>query len=144
MSTDFGDCFFLQAVSGDQGAHDSSGVWWLSPDVRLFDPMHELDTNGQYLYQNNPVPGTQYHWAVGVNRKASCASLPTDLVVCAELWIGFPGLFFQPNVNCVQLNSAVCAPPPTAGAAIGGERPRLTGRLQPTLMQWTVPVTGAC
>lgn len=111
MSTNFSDCFFLQASSGDQGVHDGSGVWWISPDVRLFDPLHEFDANGQYLYQDTPAPGIQYHWAVSVNRKASCTSLPPDLMVCAEMWIGFPGLFFQPNVNCVQLNQAVCAMP---------------------------------
>src|SRR3982751_1575870 len=27
-------CIFMEAVTGDGGVHNSSGVWWLSPDIQ--------------------------------------------------------------------------------------------------------------
>ncbi|HYY57984.1 MAG TPA: hypothetical protein VE842_11680, partial [Pyrinomonadaceae bacterium] len=32
------NCFYMEAVTGDGGVHNSSGVWWLSPDIQLVGP----------------------------------------------------------------------------------------------------------
>ena len=31
-------CIYMEAVAGDGGVHNSSGVWWLSPDIQLVGP----------------------------------------------------------------------------------------------------------
>ena len=37
LSTD--TCIFMEAVSGDGGNHNGSGIWWLSPDIDLVGPV---------------------------------------------------------------------------------------------------------
>lgn len=83
-------CFYMEAVSGDGGAHDASGTWWLSPDIALTGPVSGPD---------NADPGQVNPVQVTFHRKAAnsdCAT-PGDESITVELWVANPSLAMAPN-----------------------------------------------
>src|SRR5947209_10259020 len=83
-------CIYIEAVSGDGGAHNSSGVWWLSPDIKLTGPTSGLD---------KADPGQINIVDVTFHRKdaSSNCTTPGDESVTIELWVGNPSLAMSPS-----------------------------------------------
>ena len=88
-------CLFVEAVSGDGGAHNGNGVWWLSPDVSL---------TGACLDNTLAVTATDVSGSVSsgslksgalgssVNNSGSCA-FPRKLACC-------PGVIDPSLITC--------------------------------------------
>ncbi|HKC65890.1 MAG TPA: hypothetical protein VKB86_19760 [Pyrinomonadaceae bacterium] len=94
MSNDQGlagdTCIYMEAVTGDGGAHDSNGVWWLSPDIQLTGP-----TSGP----DKADPGQSNTVNVVYHRKAASSNCttPADESITIELWVGNPSLAMSPS-----------------------------------------------
>ena len=83
-------CVYMEAVSGDGGIHDGSGVWWLSPDVELIGAMSGPDKADPGA--NNTVDVT-FHM-----KAASKPDLPPGTEsITIELWVGNPSLAMAPD-----------------------------------------------
>jgi hypothetical protein len=80
-------CIYMEAVSGDGGVHNSSTVWWLSPDIVLNGPISGPDKADPG--QINPVNVT-FH-----NKGGDCSSTG-DEAVSVELWVGNPSIAMTP------------------------------------------------
>ena len=83
-------CIFLEAVTGDGGVHDSSGVWWLSPDIKLTGPTSGAD---------KADPGVANPVSITVHRKldADCTLTPGTESLTVEVWVGNPSLAMTPD-----------------------------------------------
>jgi hypothetical protein len=81
-------CIYMEAVTGDKGTHDNTGVWWLSPDIQLTGPISGPDKADPG--QSNPVN-------VNFHRKADDCVTLGDESVTVELWVGNPSLAMAPN-----------------------------------------------
>ncbi|OLE53917.1 MAG: hypothetical protein AUG51_10665 [Acidobacteria bacterium 13_1_20CM_3_53_8] len=83
-------CIYMEAVAGDGGAHNSNGVWWLSPDIKLTGPTSGLDKADPG--QLNPVEVTCHRKAAGSN----CVT-PGGETITIQLWVGNPSLAMTPD-----------------------------------------------
>jgi hypothetical protein len=83
-------CIFMESVSGDGGVHNSSGVWWMSPDIMLNGPISGADKADPG--QINPVEITFHRKDV-----TSQCSFPGDEALSVELWVGNPSIAMTPN-----------------------------------------------
>jgi hypothetical protein len=113
-------CIYLEAVAGDGGAHSSSGVWWLSPDIQL---------TGATSGPDKADPGAANTVAVTVRAKpAGCTTPPGAESVTVEVWAGNPSLVMTPDnpSSAVKIDSLGLVAP----------GPGLTGSVQFT---WTPP-----
>lgn len=84
-------CIYMEAVSGDGGVHNSSGVWWLSPDIQLVGP-----TSGP----DKADPGEVNTVTVFAHMKgeaSGCTLAPGTESITIELWVGNPSLAMAPN-----------------------------------------------
>jgi len=85
-------CIFMEAVPGDQGAHNTHGAWWLSADISLTGPVSGADTadSGQV----NTVTA-KFH------RKSASSNchFPGDESISVELWVANPSLVMAPRVR---------------------------------------------
>src|SRR6185295_5518068 len=83
-------CVFMEATTGDGGAHNGGGVWWLSPDIGL---------TGATSGPDKADPGQHNTVRVIFHRKVAgsgCAS-PGDESLLVELWVGNPSLVMTPG-----------------------------------------------
>ena len=85
-------CIFIEAVSGDNGTHNASGVWWLSPDINLTGPASGPDAADPG--QVNPVK-------IRFHRKSAASNclFPGDESISVELWVANPSLVMAPRVR---------------------------------------------
>lgn len=82
-------CFYLEAVAGDGGAHQSGGVWWLSPDIQL---------TGATSGPDKADPGAANTIDVTVHAKPEgCATPQGAESVTVEVWAGNPSLVMTPD-----------------------------------------------
>lgn len=83
-------CTFMEAVSGDGGVHDATGVWWLSPDIQLTGPASGAD---------KADPGADNTIDVTLHSAAAdtCALPPGTESLTMELWVANPSLVMAPN-----------------------------------------------
>src|SRR5438105_5545357 len=83
-------CIFMEAVSGDGGAHNGGGVWWLSPDVSL---------TGATSGPDKADPGQHNTINVTFHRKAAGSNclFPGAESLTVEVWAGNPSLVMTPN-----------------------------------------------
>jgi len=90
LSTD--TCIFMEAVSGDGGNHNGSGIWWLSPDIDLVGPVSGHDNAD--AGQDNPV-------TISYHRKPADSNcvFPGDESLLTELWVANPSLVISPQVR---------------------------------------------
>lgn len=85
-------CIYLEAASGDGGIHDSSGPWWLSPDITLVGPISGADKADPG--QDNAVNVRFHRKPAIVNR----CNLPAGTEsVTVEVWVGNPSLAMTPD-----------------------------------------------
>ena len=84
-------CIFVEAITGDGGTHDSHGVWWLSPDIKLVGPISGADTGD--AGQNNPITVTFHRKPASSN-----CTFPGDEGVTVEVWVANPSLAISPAV----------------------------------------------
>ncbi|HMF57378.1 MAG TPA: hypothetical protein VK619_13630 [Pyrinomonadaceae bacterium] len=114
-------CFFMEAVTGDGGTHNSNGVWWLSPDIKLTGPTSGLD---------KADPGQVNTVEVTFHKKASDSNCvtPGDESAVVELWVGNPSLAMAPNnmASTFQVQITGAALPPDGGS-------------QTPVIDWTPP-----
>ena len=104
-------CIFMEAVPGDGGAHNASGVWWLSPDINLTGPVSGPDKADPG--QNNPVQ-------VKFHRKAASTGcvFPGAESITVQLWVGNPSLVMTPNNPAsTALVQSIGSPLPAEGAS---------------------------
>lgn len=105
-------CFYMEAVAGDGGTHNSNGVWWLSPDIKLTGP-----TSGP----DKADPGQSNTVDVTFHRKAADSNCVTsgDESANVELWVGNPSLAMSPNNNAstrkIDLSPSIL---PAEGASV--------------------------
>jgi hypothetical protein len=84
-------CIYMEAVAGDGGVHNGSGVWWLSPDIQLTGP-----TSGP----DKADPGAVNPVTVTARRKSddsNCILPPATESITIQLWVGNPSLAMAPN-----------------------------------------------
>ena len=94
-------CIYMEAVTGDKGTHDNTGVWWLSPDIQLTGPISGPD---------KADPGQSNTVNVNFHRKADDCVTLGDESVTVELWVGNPSLAMAPNnpasTSLIQITGA--------------------------------------
>jgi hypothetical protein len=84
------DCYYLEAVSGDGGNHNSP-IWWLSPDIIL---------NGGTDQANQSGPNT-----IDVRIHVQpCATLATEYAYI-DVYVGDPSLVMTPTGNTTKLTN---------------------------------------
>jgi hypothetical protein len=101
-------CIFMEAVSGDGGAH-TANVWWLSPDIILNGPVSGPDKADPG--QINPVQ-------VRFHRKGAASNciFPGSESATVELWVGNPSIAMAPNNPAsTTLVQMIGSPLPTQG-----------------------------
>lgn len=113
---------YLEAIAGDGGVHDATGVWWLSPDIQLTGSVSGPDMADPGV--DNTVDVT-IHSAVGPNRTLP----PGTESLTIELWVANPSLVMAPN------NAASTAHVDSIGMP-------LTGAASQTFQFHWVPATG--
>jgi hypothetical protein len=104
-------CIFMEAISGDGGAHNASDVWWLSPDIILTGPASGLD---------NADPGQVNPVQVRFHKKAadSNCNFPGDESITVQLWVANPSLAMAPNNSAsTALVGFIGSPPPPDGGS---------------------------
>jgi hypothetical protein len=103
----------MEAVSGDGGAHNSGGVWWLSPDIELVGP-----TSGP----DKADPGMVNSVTLTIHQKDSrsnCTLPPATESITTQLWVGNPSLAMSPNNPAsTRLINFVGAPVPSIGGIV--------------------------
>ena len=113
-------CIFMEATSGDGGAHTAS-VWWLSPDIVLIGPTSGADKADPGVV--NPVT-VQFHRKTA---ESNCV-FPGSESLTVELWVGNPSIAMAPN------NPASTTLIETIGAPLPAE-----GGSGTQLINWTPP-----
>jgi hypothetical protein len=83
-------CSFMEAISGDHGAHNGAGIWWLSPDIQLVGPTSGADKADPGVV--NTVDVTLHNHGGNCSRPAGTES------ITLELWMGNPSLAMAPNI----------------------------------------------
>jgi hypothetical protein len=81
-------CIYIEANAGDQGVHNTQGVWWLSPDVSIV----PLNPEGEV------TPGFIHKFQIRVHKKATPCSFggkPTNVIL--EAHIAIPSLVIDPG-----------------------------------------------
>jgi hypothetical protein len=103
-------CIFMEAISGDGGAHDPNDVWWLSPDINLTGPVSGPENAD--AGQVNPVH-------VKFHRKSadSQCHFPGDESITVELWVANPSLVMAPRPagSAARIGFIGSALPPEGG-----------------------------
>jgi hypothetical protein len=102
-------CIFLEAETGDGGAHNASHVWWLSPDIELIGPVSGIDNAD--AGQINPV-------TVRFHRKPDTSNcvFPGDESLVTELWVANPSLVIAPHISQSSARAGLIGSPlPGAG-----------------------------
>ena len=95
-------CIFMEAISGDGGAHNSTDIWWLSPDISLSGPGALSDTA-----------------KIRLHRKAAASGCTTPFAesVTVELWAAGPSLAMIPDNHASSKNvQNIGTPFPAEGA----------------------------
>lgn len=87
-------CIFMEAVSGDGGTHNGTGVWWLSPDIQLVGPTSGIDKADPGAA--NTVDVTLHNH--GATNATTCTLPPGTESVTIELWMGNPSLAMAPSI----------------------------------------------
>ncbi len=106
-------CIFMEAVSGDGGAHNGNGTWWLSPDVSLTGP-----TSGP----DKADPGQHNAIQITTRRKAADSNclFPFSESLLVEVWAGNPALVMTPNNPAsTALVGKIGSPVPAEGGTGG-------------------------
>src|SRR5262245_46569061 len=80
---------YVEAVAGDGGAHNSNGVWWLSPDIDLVGSVSGPDKADPGV--DNTIDVTLHSASPGGTVPAGTESLTI------ELWVANPSLAMAPN-----------------------------------------------
>jgi hypothetical protein len=112
MSNDPGlandNCIFMEAISGDVGAHNGNAVWWLSPDITLTGPITGLDNAD--IGQSNPIK-------VKIHRKSanSGCHFPGDESITVQLWVANPSLVMMPRPGSAARVGFIGSPVPAEG-----------------------------
>lgn len=114
-------CFYMEATTGDGGAHNGSSVWWLSPDIKLTGPVSGAD---------KADPGQSNSVEVRFHKKAANSDCVTtgDESINVELWVANPSLAIAPHnaASTAQIQFIGSVPPPDGGS-------------QTQLIDWTPP-----
>lgn len=82
---------FMEAVSGDAGTHDATGVWWLSPDVQLI---------GSLSGVGYADPGADNTIDVTMHARAAAGNgvlPPGTESLTIDVWVANPSLAMAPN-----------------------------------------------
>lgn len=86
LSTD--TCIYIESVAGDGGAHQTGGVWWLSPDIKL---------TGATSGPDKADPGEQNTVEVFAHMKSGACESPASESISVEVWAGNPSLVMVPD-----------------------------------------------
>ena len=81
-------CIYMEAVAGDGGVHNASGVWWLSPDIVL---------TGATSGPDKADPGANNTVDVTFHYKNNCQLRNGRDSITIELWVANPSLAMAPN-----------------------------------------------
>ena len=83
-------CTYMEAIAGDGGVHDATGVWWLSPDIQLIGSASGADKADPGV--DNTVDVT-LHSVAG----PTCAIPSGTESLTIDLWVANPSLAMAPN-----------------------------------------------
>lgn len=84
-------CIYMEAVAGDGGSHQTSGVWWLSPDIKLTGP-----TSGP----DKADTGASNDIEITVRRRPDgrdCVLPAGTESITVEVWAANPSLVMTPD-----------------------------------------------
>jgi len=85
-------CIFVEAITGDGGAHNASDIFWLSPDIKLVGPASGLDIAD--ASQINPITVDFHRKPAGSN-----CTFPGDESLNVEVWVANPSLVMSPHIK---------------------------------------------
>lgn len=108
LSTD--TCIYIESVAGDGGTHQTGGVWWLSPDIKL---------TGATSGADKADPGATNTVEVFAHmRSGECQLPPATESISVEIWAANPSLVMTPDnpASAVKIGG-LGMPPPAPGSA---------------------------
>src|SRR5437762_10963720 len=107
-------CIYMEAIAGDKGIHNSSGVWWLSPDIKLTGHTSGLDKADPG--EDNTVE-VRFHMQAAILNQ--CILPPGTESISAEFWVGNPSLAMTPdNPASTKKIDSIGSPIPADGASV--------------------------
>jgi hypothetical protein len=81
-------CLYIESVEGDEGIHQTGGVWWLSPDIKL---------TGATSGPDKADPGETNTVEVFFHMRSDPCETPFVESLSVEVWAANPSLVMTPD-----------------------------------------------